>query len=217
MKEITIKLKVTEEQEKELQSLVVKYTYENQKTIFKRGSLKQCNKEGLMCEKYKYGTYPYNDQLMRYHKLPKDCFEKGSDFDIDKKDEYTLLKEKCIELGCKRLGVDKLSGILQLKFEHDLNLTDIALLDLNRFYDVNKEVTRIKEENIDKMKAYIGKIEKELKEKIKVTETCNIKDKVEMTYIEDRLIKVRTLAKDEIFDKYKDMLTKEQIKKLYKN
>jgi len=151
-----------------------------------------------------------NEDLRLYPLTPKDCFQKGSDFDIDPKklykdflsidsefrpgfknptkspddwvqemdkklfesfkyqeamslgnatkDEYTILKEKCIALECKRVRRDK------LKAYHLFILSGVA-----GFFEATDGMLKDKESclkfSITRMKEYIDKVEKELKEK----------------------------------------------------
>jgi len=194
MKEITITLNVTEEQEKKLYSIIKDFDLVN---------------------------YTWKDPLAQYPLIPKDCFQKGSDFDIDKKDEnkdflstgsgyhpgfknptksliiddikdcefpddwvqemdkklfesfkyqeamslgnatkdeYTILKEKCIKLECKRLGVDKLNGY-QLFI---LSAVSGFLSNTDQMLEDKESCLKF---SITRMKEYIDKVEKELKEK----------------------------------------------------
>lgn len=102
---------------------------------------------------------PFKDPL-----TPKECFEKGSDFDIDKKDDYQTLKEKCIELECKRLGVDKLNFFQNAGFQLRNDFKDVNQQEKYMIL-AQSEINKMKQDEIVKMKKYIDRVEKELKDK----------------------------------------------------
>jgi len=134
-----------------------------------------------------------NERDEEFQELFKDCDIKditinNSKFPVVKveqklipssiKDEYTTLKEKCIELECKRLGVKELKGYQMFI------LSAVAGFVSNIEFDPQRR--RIcKEIAIEDMKKHIVKVEKELNTPISNTEstyTYRVNDKDESVF-----------------------------------
>lgn len=192
MKEINLKLYVSEKGEKDLNNFI---------TLMGVNIIKKEPYEDLFNYFPNFGFNP--DKLLKLVPSPM-------------MSEYELLRVKCIELECKRLGV--------------FYLKENQRIDLVQMSETNSLCHGgTIEGRIHSMKIYINRVEKELKEKnpfidiksnkvVFITRFDCLQKKVGIfTYPDNILVLETILTADEIFNRYKDVLTKEQIKELYKS